>query len=86
MPYSLITLLIEFERNRSSGSRDTWFQKSSEFLRIFLLRNTHLSVLKQPSPTSNSAKFAPSIMLYNAHSVLKFTWISIKIERVIHDI
>ena len=36
--------------------------------------------LIQPFPTSNATKFALSIMLYTAHFVLKFGWISIKIE------
>ena len=31
--------------------------------------------LKQPFPISNSAKFALSIMLYNAYFALKFGWI-----------
>ena len=39
MLYSLVTLGIKFERNWPSGSRDTQFQKSSEFLCIFLLCN-----------------------------------------------
>ena len=38
-----------------------------------------------PLPTSNLVKIVPSIMLYNAYFALKFGWISIKFERVIHD-
>ena len=51
--------------------------------RISLYFSSSQHSLIQPSPTSNSTKFAPSIMPYNAHFALKFGWISIKIEGVI---
>ena len=51
---------------------------------LFSLQHS-LICFKSTFPTLNSAKFALSIMLYNTYFVLKCGWISIKIERVIHD-
>ena len=49
---------------------------------VFFFLAALINPFKKPFPTSNSAKFAPSIMLYNAYFALKFGWISIKF---IHD-
>ena len=38
------------------------------------------TLINQPSPTSNSTKFALSMMLYNAQFTLKFGWILINFE------